>query len=168
MKNLPDESQALHFREITAETVRRIIKLSDTLTPEQRRMVADNAVSIAEAHFCDKAWFRAIYAGDEPVGFIMLHLGGESEDPSDYNGVYLWRFMIAGPHQGKGYGRQALEMIKRWLEERGDSELMTSYVPVEGGPGPFYAKMGFVATGNVHEGEVETLLRWTVENGGGP
>ena len=34
------------------------------------------AFSIAEAHFSPLAWFRAVYAGDTPVGFVML-----SDDP---------------------------------------------------------------------------------------
>jgi diamine N-acetyltransferase len=61
------------FRRITASTVRDICQLSETLTPPQRKMVADNAVSIAQAHFAESAWFRAIYADDTPADFILLH-----------------------------------------------------------------------------------------------
>jgi len=39
------------LREITAETVREICNLSNTLTPPRKFMVAPNAVSIAQAHF---------------------------------------------------------------------------------------------------------------------
>ncbi len=42
---------AIHFERITARTVRQICELSETLTPQQRKMVADNADSIALAHF---------------------------------------------------------------------------------------------------------------------
>ena len=61
------------LREITEDTLRRIINLSKTLTAEQRTHVADNAVSIAEAHFSKYAWFRAIYADETPVGFPVSY-----------------------------------------------------------------------------------------------
>ena len=143
----------ISLREITGETVVQICELSDTLSEEQHKMVAPNGVSIAQAHFADRAWFRAIYAGEEPVGFIML-----SDEPEKPN-YYLWRFMIAGPHQGKGYGRRALELLIEYVKTRpGAKELMTSYVPIEGGPEGFYRKLGFEPTGEVHGGEVEIRL----------
>lgn len=151
----------ISLQEVNADTVRQICNLSKTLTPEQRNMVADNAESIAEAYFCDKAWFRAIYAGEEPVGFVMLHMGGDSGDEEDdYNGVFLWRFMIAGQHQGRGYGKQVIKTLVKYLKDRGVNELMTSYVMAEGSPGEFYRKLGFVPTGKVYDGEAATLLKF--------
>lgn len=149
----------ISLKEITRETVRQVCSLSSTLSAEQRNMVADNAISIAEAYFCDQAWFRAIYAGEEPVGFVMLHLGEDDDaEPDDYNGIFLWRFMISGPHQGKGYGRQVIQLIKDYVKARGKNELMTSYT--EPGAAGFYQKMGFVPTGNIWDEEVETLLQF--------
>ncbi len=58
------------LRAITAETVRTICALE--VRQEQRSYVADNALSIAQAHFVPGAWFRAVYAGETPVGFGML------------------------------------------------------------------------------------------------
>ena len=40
----------IHFMRITATTMNQICGLSETLPPVQRKMVADNARSIAEAH----------------------------------------------------------------------------------------------------------------------
>ncbi|MGM0688729.1 MAG: hypothetical protein ACQESO_04005 [Bacillota bacterium] len=76
MKQYNNQPTEIILREITADRVRQICNLSDTLSSWQRKMVAVNAVSIAQAYFCDKAWFRAIYAGEEPIGFVMLHTGG--------------------------------------------------------------------------------------------
>jgi diamine N-acetyltransferase len=59
------------LREIDADTVRAICALR--VTPAQEQQVAHNAVSIAQAHFEPAAWFRAVYANDEPVGFAMLY-----------------------------------------------------------------------------------------------
>ena len=69
------------LREITADTVRTICALR--VTPAQERLVAPNAVSIAQAHFEPAAWFRAIYAGDEPVGFAMLFDPTRAVAPED-------------------------------------------------------------------------------------
>jgi diamine N-acetyltransferase len=148
------------LQEITFETVRAICKLSDTLSTDQRKMVADNAVSIAEAHFCDKAWFRAVCKGDEPVGFVMLYMGNTGGEDGD-EGVYLWRFMIAGSHQGKGYGRQVIEIIKDHLRALGVNQLKTSIVIIKGGGAEgFYRKLGFTATGEIVDGEAVMLLKF--------
>ncbi len=140
------------LREVTQETVGRICRLSDTLSADQQKMVAPNAYSIAQAHFEKRAWFRAVYADDVPVGFVMLYDDVESDS------AYLWRFMIAGPHQGKGFGRRALELVFEHVKERPNArEIKASYVPIDGGAGPFYRKLGFEPTGEM-EGE-EVVIR---------
>ena len=40
----------------------------------------------------------------------------------------------------------------------GATELLTSYVPGEGGPAGFYARLGFVPTGEV-DGDGEVIVR---------
>jgi len=142
---------AVTLREITADTLRPILQLR--VAPEQRHFVADNAVSIAQAHFSPIAWFRAIYAGETPVGFLML--ADEPEKPC----YYLWRLMIGAEQQGKGYGRQAvLRLIDHVRTRPGATELLLSYVPGEGCPRDFYRKLGFVETGELDEGEVVMRL----------
>lgn len=134
------------LREITAETVRAICQLE--VAPEQHGYVAPNAVSIAQAHFAPKAWFRAVYADDVPVGFVMLSVDAEAGE------YYLWRFMIAAEHQGKGYGRRALDLTVAYV--RGlprATELLSSFVPGEAGPRAFYLGYGFEETGAVEDGE---------------
>jgi len=144
----PGPDAHVTLREITSETVTAICKLSDTLPEEQTRMVAPNAVSIAQAHFAKHAWFRAIYADETPVGFVMLW---DDPEKADY---FLWRLMIAAPHQRKGYGRAALEQLIEYVETRPNAtELKASYVPIDGGPQAFYHSLGFVETGEVDHGE---------------
>jgi diamine N-acetyltransferase len=139
------------LREVTAETVRAICALE--VRPGQRGFVAPNAVSIAQAHFEPRAWFRAVYADDAPVGFVMLH---DDREKPEY---YLWRFMIDGGHQGKGYGRRALDLVVAHVRELpGATALLSSYVPGEEGPGEFYRRYGFVETGEVEGSEVVIRL----------
>ena len=148
-----DHNAEVSLREITSETVVQICKLSDTLSEQEQKMVAPNAISIAQAHFSDKAWFRAIYANETAVGFIMLY--DDSENPE----YFLWRLMIAGPYQGKGYGRKAIELLVEYVKTRpGARELSASYMPIEGGPEGFYRKMGFEPTGEVDDGEIVVRL----------
>ena len=139
------------LREITKETVRTIIDLE--LGPGQDNFVAPNAYSLGQALFEPLAWFRAIYAGDDPVGFIMIR-----DDPETPR-YYLWRMMIAHAHQRKGYGWRALELLVDYVKTRpGADELLVSYVPEEGGPQGFYERFGFEPTGEVRGGEVVMRL----------
>ena len=141
------------LREITEETVVEVCKLSDTLTEPQNRMVAPNALSIAQAHFSKYAWFRAIYADESPVGFIML-----SDDPDEQE-YFLWRLMVAKPHQGKGFGRSAMELLTEHVKTRpGAKELLTSCGQGEGSPEGFYSKLGFKRNGQMVDDEVVLSL----------
>ncbi|WID97217.1 GNAT family N-acetyltransferase [Bosea vestrisii] len=127
------------LREITGETVRTICELEPH--EAQSGFVAPNAVSIAQAHFNPDAVFWAIYAGDEPVGFIMWR----PED--DGASCFLWRFMIDGRHQGKGYGREAIALWLEGLPAQGYTLARLSYVPGAAGPHGFYLARGFQDTG---------------------
>lgn len=146
-------SAAVTLREINAATVRAICELH--VTPEQERLVADNAVSIAQAYFEPAAWFRAIHAGDEPVGFAMLYDPTRASAPESPGNCHLWRFMVAAQHQRKGHGGAALaQLIDHVKTLPGVTVFSLSFVPVEGSPRDFYARFGFRETGEVDEGEV--------------
>ncbi|KUL96547.1 hypothetical protein DK26_07175 [Bosea sp. WAO] len=127
------------LQEVTAETVRTICELAPH--GAQSGFVAPNAVSIAQAHFNPAAVFRAIYADEEPVGFIMWRPGDDGAS------CFLWRFMIDGRHQGRGYGREAIALWLKVLPSQGYRLAQTSYVPGDGGPHGFYLAQGFVDTG---------------------
>ncbi len=147
----PDTSATVTLREITAETVGGICRLE--VKPEQRDSVAPNAFSLAQALFSNLAWYRAIYANETPVGFVMLE-----DDPASRH-YYLWRYMIAAEHQGKGFGRQALEQVIAYVRGRpGAKEFLLSYVPGEHGPREFYRRLGFEDTGVMHGDEMEMRL----------
>ena len=145
---------AVSLREITADTVYTVCRLSDTLEVPQKNMVASNAMSIAEAHFSTHAWFRAIYAGDTPVGFIMLH-----DSLEDSPGYFLWRLMVAAPYQGMGFGRRAVEQLIEMVRSRpGAKVLGVSCGQGEGSPEGFYLKLGFKRDGRMFDDEVGLSL----------
>ena len=157
---MPDSNTSLgieatvSLREITKETVNPILNLR--VTAEQEQFVASNAVSIAQAHFSADAWFRAIYADETPVGFLML------SDQPDKGEYFLWRFMVDAQHQGKGYGRRALELLIDHVKTRPNAkELFLSHVPGPGSPEGFYHQLGFEHTGE-QAGE-ELVMKLTLE-----
>jgi len=134
------------LRRITAKTVRATCNLS--VSESQRKFVAPNAVSIAQAYFSKNAWFRAIYADETPVGFVMLH---EVPKRGTY---YLWRFMIDARYQGRGCGRKALELVIKRVRKRPKAKALTlSVVRAEGGAENLYKKFGFKFTGKIEDGE---------------
>jgi diamine N-acetyltransferase len=152
------EQPDVHFKRISAATVLDVCALSETLTAAQRAMVADNAVSLAQAAYSGGAWVRAIYSGDELAGLIMLHHGSDYEDGIDCPGVFLWRMMIAGPHQGKGYGTLAMQRLIAQLRSTGVRELYTSCGTGPASPIPFYERFGFVPTGDRYGDQPEYVL----------
>jgi diamine N-acetyltransferase len=149
----PGAAAKVSLQEVTAETVRQICKLSDTLTPPRKFMVAPNALSIAQAHFSEHAWLRAIYADETAVGFVMLY-----DDP-DKQEYFLWRLMVAGPHHGKGFGRRAIELLIDYVRTRPGAEaLHTSCGQGPGSPEGFYRKLGFQRNGEMFGEEVGLTL----------
>lgn len=150
----------LSFRRITVHNVGDVCDLSQTLSTQQRGFVADNGRSIAEAHYSENAWFRAVYADETPVGFVMLHIGPDHDDGIDHPGVFLWRLMIAGPYQGLGFGRQVIaKLVDEQLRPRGWRELHTSFGQGEGSAEAFYRCLGFELTGVMFDDEAEAILR---------
>jgi diamine N-acetyltransferase len=141
------EGALVELRPVTGKTVREVCALQ--VAPAQRGFVAPNAVSLAEASFSPRAWPRAIYADDVPVGFAMLSI--EPDEPN----YFLWRFMIDERFQGRGYGRRAIELLADQVRSLpGATQLVTSWVPGPEGPEAFYLGLGFEPTGEVDDDEV--------------
>ncbi len=139
------------LKAITGDMVRPLLRLTPGAIGE--RMVATNAMSLAQAAYNANAVPRAIVVGNTLVGFIMMYdttidpvLAVKDEVPA--GNVDIWRLMIDFQQQGKGYGEAAILEAVRFASARpGITQIRLSYVPTEGNPSPFYKKMGFVETG---------------------
>ncbi len=143
---------AVTLRPITSETVRRVTDLA--VRPDQRRFVASNAISLAEALFTPEAWYRAIHRDEELVGFVMLHDESLRDPMPEMPRAFLWRFMIDERFQSSGIGRAALtRVVEHVAAKRLFPVLQVSFVPGEGGPEGFYLRCGFLPTGLMEEGE---------------
>ena len=123
-------------------SIERMFAQDDPLLPPYERL---------KARFGGNEIVLAVYADDEPVGFVMAY-----RDPPD--AFWVWRFMIDAGHQGKGYGHRALELLVDEARQDGVAEVKLSYHPGEHSPHAFYTRFGFLETGEVEEGEVVMRL----------
>ncbi len=84
----------LSLREITEANRAAVEALA--VYDEQTDYVAGVAESLVEAAELPdtKPWFRAVYADDEPVGFVMISDGITVDDPEYLGPYYLWRLLI--------------------------------------------------------------------------
>ena len=134
------------LEEITEDSLSEILNLD--VMDEQKRFIPTNAKSIAQAHFSNFSWIRAIYANKTPVGFVMLYL-----DP-DKPTYELWRFMIEAKHQRKGYGAAAMKHIIDFVKSLPCAqELLLSLVPDNGAATRFFSELNFFYTGEWHGNE---------------
>ncbi len=130
------------------------------VAPGQERFVTGVAESLREAaeHPDARALSRAVYAGDAPVGFVMI---ADDVASPEYVPHYLWKLLIDERHQGRGYGTATLDLTVGYFRGRpGVEALTTSAVQGEGSPIAFYERYGFERTGEVSDGEV--LLRFAL------
>ena len=149
----------IKLKRITENNFNDVIALSNTLTEHQKRCVATNLKSLAQAYVHRKvAWPRAIYLGNKPIGFIMLDLKPEDIDKKDIPAYYLWRFMIAKGYQQKGYGSSVLDLIVEKCKKDQIKTLYTSCDIEEDQPLNFYLKYGFSNTQIMDEDELVLKL----------
>ena len=145
-------SGTVTLREIDAANIDLVGELR--VVGEQRYHVASVAKSFWQVAGREGYWMRAIYAGAEPVGFVMLREGGDE--------VYLNRLLVDFRHQGRGYGREALRLIVEHARRRpGCHRVRLSCVPSNTAVARLYSVFGFRPTGVVDEdGEAEMVLEW--------
>ncbi|TDB69710.1 N-acetyltransferase [Micromonospora sp. KC723] len=146
------------LREITDENRAAIIALR--VAPEQERFVGSVRDALADAarYAHAKPWCRAVYAGDEPVGFVMLSWNVSPRPPDVIGPWFLWKLAIDERYQGRGYGAETVRQVAALVRAEGATQLLTSYVPGDGGPAGFYRRLGFTPTGEL-DGSGEIIVR---------
>jgi diamine N-acetyltransferase len=150
---------AVTLAEITDRNREAVLALR--VAPGQERFVGSVRSALAEAagYPHAKPWYRAVYAGGEPVGFVMVSWDVESQPPEIIGPWFLWKLLIDARHQGRGHGSQVVRQVAGLVRAEGATELLTSYVPEDGGPAAFYERLGFVPTGQLDmNGEVIARL----------
>ncbi len=142
------------LRPLTRDNLWAVVELK--LHPGQEAFVADNIVSIANASVEPTFVPLAVYAGEELVGFAMY---GQHPETGAW---WVIRLMIDRAHQGKGYGRAAMEAVIAMMADRvGCEEIETSFNPANAVAFGLYTSLGFQPTGEVEDDEPLLRLRLT-------
>lgn len=139
----------LHLKTITKDNWIKAISLK--VREDQVKFVASNTVSLAQLNFLENFHAKGIYYGEEMVGFTLY---GIDEDDNEY---WIYRMMIDQKHQGKGYGKEAVQLVIediRAMKEPHNQTISLSYEPDNEHAKRIYEKMGFrEIDGLVIEGE---------------
>lgn len=146
---------SITLREIDGNNFRAVVNLK--VAAGQEKFVASNVMSIAQSKIYPTMNVRAVYAGDELVGFVMYGLD------TDDGRYYLVRLMVDEKHQGKGYGKSATRAVIEELQRTdGCDAVYLSFVPENSYAERIYQKIGFERTGEISEGEI--VMRYAIEN----
>ena len=142
----------IRLEEITRENIDEVLALK--VDESQGSFVSSNGDSLAQAYvYPETAFPFAVYEDSTIVGFIMM---GYYEVKSYYT---LWKFMIDSRYQNKGYGRKALELGIRYIQNRFNaSEIYIGVVPGNFVAKKLYESVGFEDTGLVELGMEEMRL----------
>ena len=137
----------MELREVTANNWREVVSIEPR--EEQGRFVASVAYYLNLCHYGGVCQPMALYRDDEPVGFAMW--GFDEEEGSHWIGGLV----IDAKHQGKGYGRAAMEVILDHLAKQpGYREAALSYEPENTVARRLYAGLGFLETGERADDEL--------------
>ncbi len=141
--------------EVTREHLDAVLALSTHRS--QQRFVEPVANSLAEALVPPAAhgetvvaWYRAVIADGEPVGFVMV-----GRSPSGKRDPYLWRLLVDRLHQRRGIGGAVIGLVADQCRTWGAAELLVSWMPGKGSPGPFFVSAGFDPVGTRADGEID-------------
>ena len=158
----------LLLKEITQQNADSICRLS--VQEAQQNFVASNKTSLMEAKDAlsggGQAFPFGIYEGDLPVGFLMVGFGTDEhwENPPAIaqNNYNIWRLMIDAHYQGKGYGRQALQLalsfIRQWPCGKAE-HCWLSYHPENSTARNLYQSFGFHETDQKDGDEIIAVLK---------
>ena len=141
------------LREITDDNREAVHALR--VAPEQERFVGSAQGGLHDAVEYPHAnpWYRAVCAGEEPVGFVMVSWNVQPQPPDIIGPWFLWKLLIDRRYQGHGYGAEAVRQVVALVRAEGAMELLTSYLP------GFYERLSFVPTGELdRNGEIIVSL----------
>jgi diamine N-acetyltransferase len=134
------------LREIDSENFWVCIGLE--VAEYQKEFVTSNAVSLAQSKYQPECIPLGIYSGDEMVGFMMYCIDA---DDGEY---WIYRMMTDKRHQGKGYARQAMELLVQRIKGDDTRHAMLLGVHTDSKEAvALYKSFGFEFTGQVFGAE---------------
>ena len=144
------------FKEITEDNYFEYIELK--VSEEQRRFVTDPVTSLAHAWlYYDNARPFTIYSDETMVGYLMLDIDYKCDSPAKTCAV--WRLMIDEKHQGKGYGKTALEWSVQYLKDNCNPDVIrVNLIRGNDIAELMYRNFGFVESGEVYGKQFTMVL----------
>lgn len=144
----------INLRKITEENFIDAFNLK--LGEGQEKYVSHPVRSLAQAYvYRDQCQPLGIYNDYEMVGYVMVIY---DYDIPEYD---IWHMMIDEKHQGKGYGKAALEQVIAYIKTKpfGDSNRVTLTCNMDNTKAlALYQNMGFFETGVVDDEEKELSM----------
>jgi len=149
----------LRVEEVSGATVDALMNIK--VAPEQEKLVAPNAEWIAEAAYVPDCKTYGVFQDNEAVGMFSLvdpRLHPENYDEYQPGCAFLWRIMVCGKHQHKGYGEKLIDLAFELAVEEGHRGLSLGIMEeTMGNAKPFYERCGFKASGRQLNGETEMV-----------
>ncbi|WP_139995490.1 GNAT family N-acetyltransferase [Paenibacillus paridis] len=154
------------LRKITLENRRNIFNLE--VTEEQRCFVASNLSSVASCYVLATNGGHplpfAIYADEQPVGFVMLTYGitGYEEPSIAVDNYCILRLMIDKQYQNRGYGRETMIKILELIRTFPAGPAQYCWIPYKADNAvakKLYESLGFRDNGEVFNNELISVLR---------
>lgn len=154
------------LRKITLDNRRAIFNLE--VEDHQQSYVASNLSSVASCYVLltngSRPFPLAIYADEEPVGFVMIIHGDTGyELPSIVDDSYcIMRLMIDKKFQNRGYGREAMTEILKFIRTFPAGPASYCWIPYEADnvhAKRLYESFGFQGNGEFTDGEPITVLK---------
>ncbi|WP_419955289.1 GNAT family N-acetyltransferase [Neobacillus niacini] len=144
------------LKEVNKQNWLEIVRLCSAEDQKNRvfeKTIASNCLSLAQASMEENWTVKAIYQNDIPIGFTMY---GYSDELSGYE---ICRMMIDYKFQGKGFGRQALNLvIKEMVNQFKCDEIFITFVPQNEKAKQLYVSAGFKDTGKVVKALEDELI----------
>jgi diamine N-acetyltransferase len=129
----------MELRDVNADNWRDVVHIKPR--EDQRRFVASVAYYLILCHYGEEWRPLALYTDDKPVGFAMWAFDTEEES------YWIGGLVIGAEHQGKGYGREAMEaLLDHLAAQPGYREAALSCDPENTVARRLYASLGFVET----------------------
>ena len=131
---------SITLRDITGDNYFQVLELKISPEQEAAKFVSPVVRSLADAWFYREegiTYPKAVYADEDLVGFIMYELDTEEQQ------VFIWRFLIDQRYQGKGYGRQTIEVVMEMAKEQVVADYVDGNEPMK----KILLDLGFEETG---------------------
>ena len=141
----------IHLKEMTPENWRIPLRVS----PQQEKYVANSTTLLARAygyrHLGSVAY--VIYEDASPVGMALYY------DCPPSNAYDFSQFFIDERYQGKGYGKNAAQLIIDRMKQEGRfQKIVLCYVEENEGARIMFKSLGFKHTGDVDGDEITMEL----------